>query len=1046
MTNHCTLLFLTLVACLVSVPLPAQQWESFTPPNNPYNLLDLKVVQGTPFAVFYDGLYRSLDGGDSWQKLRHFDYLAIGYYFVEANYANNRLYHNGDVDSSGHYTVYESADLGNTWQKMPQTAPLLVWKLVFIGDTLYTSSGNMVYRKYGAGAFQPLPNWPKDVAGTTFDIDADGSHLWVAAKKGIYHSPDAGHTWEFPLPLTNTPGPTSANLQVKSLNGAVWVKHTNEKKLFRSGNWGANWEEYPWLEGSLFSSGRHIYAVDSTQSQYLIRLQGAPQNWDTIPLYAHANIYMRAIGESDNGNYWIGTSYNGVARKKAGEDLWKPANEGVIDVVNTYMRSWDDHLFVTNLVPAFSADYGTTWEQRLGECLPFQFWRRGNYDYCMNLYGNELYRCPANQRFEWALHAKNPAQFVSIAAQGDTLLGSEGLMQYRLYRSVDNGANWTNISSTGFRGMIQGWRGRFYGTRDSSLYVTADGGLSWNKQYTFPHTMPPIGSQFVIVNDTFLLPHVATDRIYMSADGGQSFDTLPAPKNPTNGIYRVRLHGRTLLLSTGNNLLYVSRDLGQTWLTLPPPKPGYNLNALDTFNYSTAGGDVVYIPGYRWRLDGLKQINGQVFLDLNANNQQNYPEQGLNGQTVQAAQSGTIGTTYNDGNFSLLIQPGADTLRVNTVPKYYQAVPPWQPVTSGNTQPLRFAIQPQGAIDDISVNAVAAGAFRAGYATTLHARLENVGTLAANGQFKLVLDSLLSLLSATPQPDMQSGDTLIWWYDNLKPLWAQQYRIHVRTAIVPPGTPIHLLAEATGGADVDLSNNSAIIDATVVSSYDPNDKAVSRHALPLEEADDSELIYTIRFQNLGNIATDFITIRDTLSDAIDPGSLRVTYASHNYTWSMEDNRVLVFKFNPISLSPASTDSLRSQGFVQFTAHLRSGLQPGANIANTAHIYFDFNPAVVTNTVHTIIQTVVVFEPSVRARQLEIFPNPAQDQVTLRLPEDATGGAGRIEVFNAGGRLIRTETGQDTMATLWVDKLPAGIYWCRWRVGQTAYWGKLLVAR
>lgn len=60
MTNQYTLLFLALFACLVSIPLPAQQWESFTPPNNPYNVLDLKVVQGTPFAVFYDGLYRSL--------------------------------------------------------------------------------------------------------------------------------------------------------------------------------------------------------------------------------------------------------------------------------------------------------------------------------------------------------------------------------------------------------------------------------------------------------------------------------------------------------------------------------------------------------------------------------------------------------------------------------------------------------------------------------------------------------------------------------------------------------------------------------------------------------------------------------------------------------------------------------------------------------------------------------------------------------------------------------------------------------------------------
>ena len=363
----------------------------------------------------------------------------------------------------------------------------------------------------------------------------------------------------------------------------------------------------------------------------------------------------------------------------------------------------------------------------------------------------------------------------------------------------------------------------------------------------------------------------------------------------------------------------------------------------------------------------------------------------------------------------------------------------------GSVAPLSFALQPQGLINDATVHLIAASAFRAGYPNTLYLQAKNAGTITHSGQLKLVLPPLLTVTSITPAADIQSGDTLIWNYHN-QPLQERKFQVEVKTAAAVPGTPVLVQASSENGADVNLADNKAVLDEQVVASYDPNNKTVSAVQVPVDVLDETELIYTVHFQNLGNIGTDFIAVRDTLAMSLDPASVRVLTSSHPYTWQIEDGRILVFHFNPIRLAPAATDSLHSQAFVQFAAQLKAGLQVGDEIANTAHIYFDFNPAVVTNTVFTAIQVVSTFEPARLAQALDIFPNPAGSAVTLRLPE-GIHSAGRIEIFSAAGKLVYSASASGSNAqTIELPLLTTGAYWCRWVTAGGAYWGKLAVQR
>ena len=1037
MKNFTILFFLFL---LFSHRVIAQSWEPFNIPGDPRYLLDFAVVQGTPFAVFNNGLFRGNFGGQQWEKIRAYDAEASGYYMFAVNYENNKVYFNGNTDSIGSRPIYESPDLGKTWKKLPVGD---IRDMAFIGDTLYFFENYNLFSLFGANTPKnALVKWPKDTAGLIQDLAAEGTHLWVMTRKGVYHSPDAGYTWHhslkrnIPLVLAGTP-------LVFPMQGKVYCHSKNINPVFRSDDQGITWQEIPWSQGPIFRSAKRLYTCDAAQQSYLLRMEGDPLPSDTIQLHASQNLDIKGAGET-GAAIWLGTNSFGIGYSTPDDTYWKIANTG-IELAEPSMGWRDGFLFSGNRPPAFSSDQGNTWSQTFSHLQSRSPQRKGNNYSGLSTSVDQMLICPANGRFEWEVQYSLPEKFSTLTRSGDTLIGSGAAAAYNVHRSTDDGQSWENISAN-IKGPVYFYKGKLYGFRDSSCVMSADAGDTWSALFKFPVWMHPTRYKFYLFGDTFLVTYPTLDRLYYSADGGQSFDTLSTPKNAQSNYFEIRPLGHRLYLSHNDGELYMSANSGQTWNPLPHPKVGQPF--LSQVLGSCAGDDarLFILPGYRLRYDQFRNAYGAVFLDANSNGLRDFLEPGLNGYLVKSDASGAIGASYNGGHFSLLLSPVVDTLRLVTIPRYYTAAPALKTIpASGAIPTVYFGLKPQGQINDAAIATTTAGPFRAGYSTTLQTQVKNLGTVAISGQIRLVSDPLLTFLQANPAPDAQAGDTLIWNFNNLSPLQVRQYRIDVRTAQVAPGTPLRLFATSINGMDVDEANNVHLLNAIVVSSYDPNDKAVSRETIPVAEAAGSDLMYTIRFQNLGNTTTDFITIRDTLSDAIDPTSVRVTQASHAYSWSLEDKKVLVFRFNPIKLSPADVDSLQSQGFIQFFARLRSGLPVGADIANTAHIYFDFNPAIVTNTVHTVLQTVGLFEPVTLHRPIDIFPNPANTTVRFRLPEGVEG-TGRLELFDTAGRLVRVQATTGATHDLGVENMAMGMYWCRWDTANGAYWGKLLVVQ
>jgi photosystem II stability/assembly factor-like uncharacterized protein len=217
----------------------------------------------------------------------------------------------------------------------------------------------------------------------------------------------------------------------------------------------------------------------------------------------------------------------------------------------------------------------------------------------------------------------------------------------------------------------------------------------------------------------------------------------------------------------------------------------------------------------------------------------------------------------------------------------------------------------------------------------------------------------------------------------------------------------------------------------ITGAYDPNDKLV----LPVGQGPlgytphNTRLNYTLRFQNTGSDTAFNITVIDTLSPSLDVSTLQLGPTSHATRFSLEGRGRPLLRFTmPNILLPDSARNLvGSNGFVSFSIKpmpLSSQSNDSISVRNNAAIYFDFNPPIFTNTTlntfytprirPTPLDTVLLkllTPKQIMAQYVTIYPNPAQNQITLIYGKNKDGSkmAKPIPamVYNTRGQLVAT---------------------------------------
>ncbi|MBS1614257.1 MAG: T9SS type A sorting domain-containing protein [Bacteroidetes bacterium] len=227
--------------------------------------------------------------------------------------------------------------------------------------------------------------------------------------------------------------------------------------------------------------------------------------------------------------------------------------------------------------------------------------------------------------------------------------------------------------------------------------------------------------------------------------------------------------------------------------------------------------------------------------------------------------------------------------------------------------------------------------------------------------------------------------------------------------------------------DNDTSNNHIYYCFDIVNSYDPNDKT----AYPSGNIDTTQewLTYRVRFQNTGTAEAQHIYIMDTLDANVQVETFQLLSYSHQPNVQIKEN-IVRFNFPFINLPDSNTNEPGSHGYVQYKVKLKEDLPIGTTINNTAYIYFDFNPPVVTNTA---TNTIAVEEDTVEVGMnfvprdfgIALYPNPANSQVTISTSTPCRS----VSIIDTYGRVVLTQSMNGTSSTtISIANLPSGVYY------------------
>jgi len=453
-------------------------------------------------------------------------------------------------------------------------------------------------------------------------------------------------------------------------------------------------------------------------------------------------------------------------------------------------------------------------------------------------------------------------------------------------------------------------------------------------------------------------------------------------------------------------------------------------------------------------------VSGKIYIDNNSDCNYNTGDDALNSVPAMAAATYTNGSNsmygYSNatGDYTMELQQSWLTTYDVSIPSYYQFI---FPSTTCSPFSYTYTTLPQSNVNfslqctsniDVQCSGFGPVNVRPNIPFVLHAYVNNTGCDVASGVLKLIKDPHAVYnagLSSNPANTV-NGDTLTWNYTNLTNLTNNGYwnsflsGVHLTpdNTVNTGDTLCFSLSATLLTADLNASNNQFTICIPVVNSYDPNIKEVSPKGIgapgniPITT---SHLNYVIHFQNTGSAVAYNIHVDDTLDTDVDPKSLVITGSSHNMSPVWLSSNVVRFNFFGINLPDSTSNEALSHGQIAYSVKLKPSLAIGTQIKNKAQIYFDSNPAVVTNmTLNTIANPNSISNVD-KDLTYTIYPNPANDFLQVVMPTILSGSNTEIAIYSTNTQLLKKQIVHTTTSTVDIHDLASGIYFIQIKNGE-----------
>lgn len=393
------------------------------------------------------------------------------------------------------------------------------------------------------------------------------------------------------------------------------------------------------------------------------------------------------------------------------------------------------------------------------------------------------------------------------------------------------------------------------------------------------------------------------------------------------------------------------------------------------------------------------RVEGNLFVDVNLNGILDSSDVGMMYSNVNS---------IPEGDFAFAAPSGAYFMNFADTNGVYLLLPEelehWSIVTDSlsylieinetfdSIDSLDFGFYPDSLFDAVTVDLV--GAFpRCNTVVNYWLNTRNSGTTIPSGNIKLILDDSLTFITSSVIPDSIVDQTIYWSYDSL--LYFSDYQIKVDVEMPDYATEgdtlLSILQATVDSLGEMVYADTVILEQVLNCNYDPNDKIASpagADSLGFIPDYTSELDYTIRFQNTGLDTVITVLIKDQLDTNLVWESIEILSASHVLEAEMNDDGLLEFRFENIMLPDSNVNELGSHGYIKYRMQLEEEVMIGNSIYNSANIYFDCNPVIITNTKINTLYNCEFILASLEA-ELGVCQNNTWTTELLVAPSNAT---------------------------------------------------------
>ena len=1031
-----TFFFLTLMAGTTGA---SAQWEFIGSPEK----LDFGGMSATGDTVYLStvgNIYYTNDQGQTWHPIPDVNsFITVS----APHFDGNRMYviaHTFELRQQ----LFVSTNRGGTWEKLEMFNDDQLYSYLTRGDTVIVLARHKLFVSFDGGKTATHTYSTASTGWMTRIQWLDNTLVGISAVNNdtfrIWHSSDLGNTWT---------GSTSLEADnIERIGDHLWAHvidtSTKDQSFLISKDKGITWDSQYTIQIQdsiyyidLFGDDERIFITENEWGDEKIHTStDEGETWSVIPIDMGAKYHPNWLVS----RLWMFShefaAFKQIVSSTDFGQTWEASNAGIKEArVETLVVPGEDIIWLDE---DFSPDGGDTWEERPQTLHRYASSGNGHMvgEWLRNIYQSH------DGGLTWT--------FIKKLTEGSApamvhYLNEKYIITYKTGHATisnDGGDTWSSVFNVGGELKDVGFSdGKYYAHLNGDIVVSEDF-RNWDAvTYNLYNLHYNTGDGGLILHDNTILRF--NNRMYRLDLNSVEWQLSPYvnagvyPPSNYPKVEHVISYGDAIIAACNGLGVFISHNTGLSWHQLNDGLGNLRANKL------AYDDEYLYVGmkyGGVWRmslseLENYTVIEGTTFYDKNQNGLKESFEVFLPRITVTSRNSDAFVHSRYDGTYSLYTDVvGQDTIEaIRPHPFSYVTTPPQ--IVDGSTDSVSFGIYMEE-IYDLVLDITNVTPARPGFDLSIELSVVNALGLPTDGRLVLYLDPSVPYLGADRIPTFVSVDSIVWEFDHLGPgetfLVKSFFHVPVNVGL---NALLHFNATVIPVInDAVPQNNYARLDLITVGAYDPNEKAVfPEGAISTAMLEDTaRLVYTIRFQNLGNYQADRVRIVDTLSEALDIYSLEIISASHAFTSRVRQGRILEFVFDPILLPPASADEQGSHGFVKYAINAVSGLQSGDKITNQAHIYFDFNVPVSTNRIVSGIEEITVSTGNPNwiegfKCQLEISPNPASQMIEVNIPQEIELPA-MIHIVDHAGRIVTTERIDNyTGNKLNIRRIPTGMF-------------------